>query len=71
MYYMGYTAEQLNALRSAMAEGVRSVTFPDGRRLEFRDLAEMLQMERKISGEVEGDPILKPVYKKYLSFKRC
>ena len=67
---MAYTSEQLAALRSAMAEGVRSVAFPDGRRVEFRDLAEMMQMERKMSAEVEVGAQTQPVRRKYFQFVR-
>jgi hypothetical protein len=67
---MAYTSEQLAALRSAMAEGVRSVAFPDGRRVEFRDLAEMMQMERKMSAEVEVGAQTRPVQRKYFQFVR-
>lgn len=67
---MAYTTEQLDALRSAMAEGVRSVAFPDGRRVEFRDLAEMMQMERKMAAEVEVGASMQPVRRKYFQFQR-
>lgn len=49
---MAYTTEQLAALRSAMAEGVQSVQFADGRRVVFRDLAEMQQLERAMVGDL-------------------
>lgn len=67
---MAFTSEQLTALRAAMAEGVRSVAFPDGRRVEFRDLAEMMQMERKMAAEVEVGAQMRPVQRKYFSFVR-
>jgi hypothetical protein len=65
-----FTSEQLVALRAAMAEGVRSVAFPDGRRIEFRDLAEMMQLERKMSAEVESGAQVRPVMRKYFQFVR-
>lgn len=49
---MAYTPEQLEALRSAMAEGVASVQFADGRRVQFRDLAEMREMERAMVADL-------------------
>jgi hypothetical protein len=48
-----YTLQQLTDLRAAMAEGVLRVT-ANGRTSEFRSLAEMEQMERKMSSELEG-----------------
>lgn len=49
---MAYSSDQLDALRSAMAEGVQSVQFADGRRVVFRDLAEMQQLERVMVGDL-------------------
>ena len=65
-----FSIEQLTALRAAMAEGVRSVAFPDGRRVEFRDLAEMMQLERMMAAEVEAGAQLQPVRRKYFQFVR-
>ncbi len=43
----GYTHEQLAALREVMASGERVAQF-NGRRIEFRSLDEMRQMEEKM-----------------------
>jgi hypothetical protein len=48
-----YTQQQLADLRSAIAEGAREIS-GNGRRVVFRDLAEMQQLERTMSAELEG-----------------
>jgi hypothetical protein len=48
-----YTLQQLADLRSAIAEGAREIS-ANGRRVVFRDLAEMQQLERTMSAELEG-----------------
>ena len=50
---MAYTATQLSDLRAAIAEGVLSVRFSDGRQLNYRSLDEMRQLERIMAAEVE------------------
>lgn len=67
---MAYTSTQLADLRAAIAEGVLTVRFSDGRQLTYRSLDEMLQLERKISGEVEATATM--VAKRiYTSFQRA
>ena len=46
---MAYTSTQLADLRAAIAEGVLSVRFSDGRQLTYRSLAEMLEIERQMA----------------------
>jgi hypothetical protein len=48
-----YTSAQLADLRSAMAEGAREIR-ANGRVVIFRDLDEMLELERRMSAELEG-----------------
>jgi hypothetical protein len=50
---MRYTTQQLTDLRAAIAEGAREIS-ANGRRVVFRDLAEMLQLEQMMSAELEG-----------------
>lgn len=67
---MAYTSTQLADLRAAIAEGVLTVRFSDGRQLTYRSLDEMLQLERKISSEVEATATM--VAKRiYTSFQRA
>lgn len=48
-----YTTQQLADLRAAIAEGAREIS-ANGRRVVFRDLAEMLQLEQLMSAELEA-----------------
>lgn len=48
-----YTATQLADLRAAIAEGVLKVA-ANGRTVEYRSLAEMKELERLMSAELEG-----------------
>lgn len=68
---MTYTAQQLAELRSALAEGVLTVRFSDGRSLTYRSLDEMLQIEAKMAKEVEASGQYKPARRKYFSFQRA
>lgn len=63
-----FTTQQLADLRAAMAEGALRVT-GNGRTVEFRSLAEMEQLERKMSAELEGD--LYKAGRIYGSFRRA
>ncbi|MCB1901375.1 MAG: hypothetical protein KDH16_18925 [Rhodocyclaceae bacterium] len=47
----GYTAEQLEALRSAVARGVRSVSF-DGETVTYHSLAEMQSLIRAMETDL-------------------
>lgn len=48
-----YTLQQLQDLRSAIAEGVTKVRFSDGRELNYRSLDEMRRIEREMAAELE------------------
>jgi hypothetical protein len=50
---MAYTSTQLADLRSAIAEGVLSVRFSDGRQLTYRSLDEMRRIEQNMAAELE------------------
>jgi hypothetical protein len=50
---MAYTSTQLADLRAAIAEGVLSVRFSDGRQLTYRSLDEMRRIEATMAAEVE------------------
>lgn len=49
-----YTQTQLNDLRAAIAEGITSVRFSDGRQLNYRTLEEMRRLEQIMSAELEA-----------------
>jgi hypothetical protein len=51
---MAYTLTQLQELRNAIAEGVLSVRFSDGRQLTYRSLDEMRRIEAGMAAELEG-----------------
>lgn len=50
---MAYTSTQLADLRAAIAEGVLSVRFSDGRQLTYRSLDEMRRIEQGMAAELE------------------
>ena len=50
---MAYTLAQLADLRAAIAEGVLSVRFSDGRMLTYRSLDEMRRIEQGMAAELE------------------
>lgn len=50
---MAYTSTQLADLRAAIAEGVLSVRFSDGRQLTYRSLDEMRRIEQSMAAELE------------------
>ena len=50
---MAYTSTQLADLRAAIAEGVLSVRFSDGRQLTYRSLDEMRRSEGTMAAELE------------------
>ncbi len=51
----GYTHEQLAALREAIASGERVVQF-NGRRIEYRSLDEMRQIEERMERALNSLP---------------
>ena len=51
---MAYTSTQLADLRAAIAEGVLSVRFSDGRQLTYRSLDEMRRIEQGMADELES-----------------
>lgn len=51
---MAYTLTQLQELRNAIAEGVLSVRFSDGRQLTYRSLDEMRRIEAVMAAELES-----------------
>ena len=48
-----WTQNDLQAVRSAIASGVRSVTFADGRRTEYQSLDQLLAAERVIDAALK------------------
>ncbi len=60
---MPYTEQQLQALRDALASGVRRVRFAD-REVEFRDVAELKQAIATAEAEVAksaGTPVVRQI----------
>ena len=60
---MPYTEQQLQALRDALASGVRRVRFAD-REVEFRDVAELKQAIATAEAEVAksaGTPVVRHI----------
>ena len=50
---MAYTQAQLDALQVAIATGARSIAY-DGKSTTFRNLAEMLALEARITAQLAG-----------------
>ena len=67
---MAYTSTQLADLRAAIAEGVLSVRFSDGRQLTYRSLDEMRRIEATMAAEVEATATVK-VRRTYFGVQRC
>lgn len=60
---MPYTDQQLQALRDALASGVRRVRFAD-REMEFRDVAELKQAIATAEAEIAksaGAPVVRQI----------
>lgn len=60
---MPYTEQQLQALRDALASGVRRVRFAD-REMEFRDVAELKQAIATAEAEIAktaGTPMVRQI----------
>lgn len=60
---MPYTDQQLQALRDALASGVRRVRFAD-REMEFRDVAELKQAIATAEAEIAksaGTPVVRQI----------
>ena len=65
---MAYTQQQLTDLQAAIAEGVL-VVMSNGRRVEYRSLAEMLQVERMMIRELGGSSVRFDT-RRYAGFRR-
>ena len=66
---MAYTITQLADLRAAIAEGVLSVRFSDGRQLTYRSLDEMRRIETVMAAELEASSTPR-LRRTYFSFQR-
>jgi hypothetical protein len=66
---MAYTSTQLTDLRAAIAEGVLSVRFSDGRQLTYRSLDEMRRIELTMAAELESASTAR-VRRTYFTFQR-
>lgn len=50
---MAYTDADLAKVRAAIASGVRSVTFADGRKTEYQNLDQLLAAEKVIVAQLK------------------
>ena len=66
---MAYTSTQLSDLRAAIAEGVLSVRFSDGRSLTYRSLDEMRRLEAAMAAELEPSTTVR-VRRTYFTMQR-
>lgn len=64
---MAYTIDQLTVLKAAIAQGARVVEYAD-KKVEYRTLSEMLQIQRQM--EAELFPIPKKSYRQYAEFSK-
>jgi hypothetical protein len=67
---MAYTSTQLADLRAAIAEGVLSVRFSDGRQLTYRSLDEMRRIEATMAAELESSTNVR-IKRTYFGMQRC
>ena len=51
---MAWTQTDLDALSAAITDGVKSVTYADGRKVEYQTVADMLALRREMRTEVVG-----------------
>ena len=49
---MAWTHDDLNALDTSIARGIKKVTFADGRSREYQSADEMLNVRREIKAEL-------------------
>lgn len=65
---MAFTSQQLEDLNAAIADGVLVVQ-ANGRRTEYRSLAEMIQLRNLMEAELSPADTA-PRYRRYYSFRR-
>lgn len=55
----GWTPQDLQTIRAAIANGTKAVTFADGRRKEYQSLQELLAAEKVIAAalQMEADTL--------------
>jgi len=53
---MSYTQNDLDNIRSVIAQGLRSVVFEDGRQVHFRTLDDLLRLQHEITKELDQKP---------------
>lgn len=51
---MAFTQADVDKLKKAMASGVKSLTYSDGRKAEYHSLGEMNDQLRRMEAEVAG-----------------
>lgn len=65
---MAYTQAQVDALKTAIAQGARSVSH-DGKTVTFHSLAEMLALAERMERELQGSATRRPMVH-YAKFSR-
>lgn len=56
-----WTQEDLDAVQQALASGEKSVTFADGRKLEYQNTGELLKLRTQIKSEIAANNPALPV----------
>lgn len=56
-----WTQEDLDAVQQALASGEKSVTFADGRKLEYQNTGELLKLRTQIKSEIAANNPARPV----------
>jgi hypothetical protein len=51
---MAFTPDHLTAIREAIAGGVLSFRYPDGRQVTYQSLDDLLKAEQRISDAIAG-----------------
>jgi len=67
---MAWTQTDLDRLKAAIAQGVRKVTYSDGRAHEYHSLAEMLRLKAVVEAEVAGPAAAQEPRAAFVSFNR-
>jgi hypothetical protein len=53
---MAYTQNDLDNVRSVIAQGLRSVVFEDGRQVHFRSVGDLLRVKNEIEKDLDQRP---------------
>ncbi|MEQ5789073.1 hypothetical protein J3454_14345 [Erythrobacter sp. NFXS35] len=56
-----WTQDDLDRVQAALASGQKSVTFEDGRKLEYQDGDDLLKLRTQIKAELAANDPVRPV----------